>query len=167
MIELRASIHACMRVRDLPDNVIRLTQFTMTSPTLRRRTSEPNTRTVSLMALITISPILAWARLICHMRAPCSRRTRSRVTCFPMLDLSLIPSSSVKRLRPFDYSNVCSSRLTCTVLVCQASSRTVQHDVFIRGACHSYVSLIFPFNFILNTYPYNFRKAFSAHLTGM
>jgi hypothetical protein len=57
--------------------------------------------------------------------------------------------------------------LTCTVLVCQASSRTVQHDVFLRGACHPYVSLIFPFNFILNTYPYTFRKAFSAHLTGM
>jgi linoleate 10R-lipoxygenase len=33
--------------------------------------------------------------------------------------------------------------LTCTVLVCHASSRTVQHDVFIRGACHPYVSLIF------------------------
>lgn len=35
--------------------------------------------------------------------------------------------------------------LTCTALVCQAPSRTVQHDVFIRGACHPYVSLIFSF----------------------
>ena len=31
--------------------------------------------------------------------------------------------------------------LTCTVLVCQAPSWTVQHDVFIRGACDPYVSL--------------------------
>jgi hypothetical protein len=34
--------------------------------------------------------------------------------------------------------------LTCTILVCQASSGTLQHDVFIRGACYPYVSLIFP-----------------------
>ena len=105
LIELRASIHAfllyCMRVCDLPDNVIRLTQFMMTSLTLRRRTSDPNTHTASLTALIIISAILAWARLTRHTRVACSRRTRSRITCFQMLVLSLIPSSSVKRLRPW------------------------------------------------------------------
>jgi hypothetical protein len=97
LIELRASICYSMRARDLPDDVIRLTQFMMTSLTPRRRTSEPNTRTASLMVLITTSAILTWARRTCHMRAACNRRTRSRRTCFPMPDLSLIPSSSVKR----------------------------------------------------------------------
>jgi linoleate 10R-lipoxygenase len=40
---------------------------------------------------------------------------------------------------------ICVITLTCTVLVCQASSRTLQHDVFIRSACHPYVSSIFFF----------------------
>ena len=98
-VDRAACVNIFLLCCDLLDDVIRLTQFMMTSLTLRRRTSEPNTRTASLMALITTSPTLQWVRLSYHMRAACSRRTRTRVTCFPMLDLSLIRFSSVKRSR--------------------------------------------------------------------
>lgn len=102
LIELRASLPAFLmhpRTR-FADSVHRLVQFMMTSPTLRRHTSGPNTSTARRMALSTIFAILAWVRQTCHMRAACSRRTLSRVICFLMLALSSIPSSGVKRLSP-------------------------------------------------------------------
>ena len=129
-----------MRVRDLL-TLRCLAQFMMTSPTLRPRTSGKHTRTARRMALTTISLIPAWARLTCHTRAVCSRRTLTRRTCFPMPVLFSIPSSSVKRWG-FGCSTDVIHCFTCTVLVRQAPGWTVQYDVFVCGACHPYVSLI-------------------------
>lgn len=140
LIELRASLPAFLRTRFV-DGVHRLVQFMMTSPTLRRHTSGPNTSTARRMALITIFAIPAWARRTCRMRAACSKRTLSRVTCFPMLVLSSILCLSVKRLRSLAVLTT-SSIVDVWALVRQAPGWAVQYDVFICGACYPYVSLI-------------------------
>jgi hypothetical protein len=84
-----------------PDGVRPTVQFTMTFPTLPRRILGLRTRTAGQMVLTTMSVTLAWARPTGRMHAVCSKCMPSRATCFLMPALSLILSSSVKRLRPY------------------------------------------------------------------
>lgn len=92
--------HLAIRANVPSDGVLHLLQFTTTCRILRPRISGPNTRIVQQMALITTFPIRRWARPTSRMRAAYSRHTLSQPTCFPMLVLSSIRFSSVKRFGP-------------------------------------------------------------------
>src|SRR6266705_1702417 len=93
------------------------------------------------MALIIIFAVRRWAGPLSCMQAAYSRCTLSHATCFPGLVLCSIHPSSVKRFRPFAVSDLC-PQLIDMVSARQAPGRTFQLHVFIRGACHPYISFL-------------------------